>query len=107
MPILASKFHEFDMNDLNFGNFYLNLHIVTARKPKFPRPGDLLMDGTRQEMAQFKYEKMARRTGETKNGVLVGDLVDLIEKENAWRGTFELNLNSNGLDRAFSPLRER
>lgn len=33
---------------------------MTGRKPKYPRPGDLLVDGTRQEMTSSKYDAMAR-----------------------------------------------
>ena len=42
------------------GKFYLNLHIVTGRKPKDPRPGDLLVNGDRKEMTQGVYNAMAR-----------------------------------------------
>jgi hypothetical protein len=42
------------------GDYYLNLHIVTGRKPCHPRAGDLLLSGSRQEMTASKYEAMAR-----------------------------------------------
>jgi hypothetical protein len=42
------------------GSYYLNLHIVTGYKPHKPRPGDLLMDGTRQGMSESTYDAMAR-----------------------------------------------
>lgn len=35
-------------------------HTVTARKPKYPRAGDLLADGTRKETTATKYDTMAR-----------------------------------------------
>lgn len=91
MPILAARLPEIELDELHSGNFYLNLHVVTARKPKFPRPGDLLMDGTRQEMTPFKYEKMAERRGATKTGVLGGGG---IEKGSGWK-RFESDLHSS------------
>lgn len=36
------------------------MHILTARKPKYPRPGDKLSDGTRQEMTAQKYDAMKK-----------------------------------------------
>jgi hypothetical protein len=45
---------------MEHGIFYLNLHIVTGRKPINPRPGDLLMNGSRQEMTPGVYDAMAR-----------------------------------------------
>lgn len=48
------------MNDLESGACYMNLHVVTGRKPPFPRPGDLLPNGERQEMTASKYDAMAR-----------------------------------------------
>ncbi|APA08227.1 predicted protein [Sclerotinia sclerotiorum 1980 UF-70] len=49
-----------EIEEIESGNYYLTLHIVTARKPRSPRAGDLLMDGTRQEMTDIKYDQMAR-----------------------------------------------
>jgi hypothetical protein len=48
------------MTELESGSYYMNLHIVTGRKPHSPRPGDLLQDGTRQDMTASKYDAMAR-----------------------------------------------
>jgi hypothetical protein len=47
------------MKALGSGSYYLNLHIVAGNKPAFPRPGDLLKDGTRQDMTAAKYNAMA------------------------------------------------
>jgi hypothetical protein len=38
------------MHAMMSGEYYLNLHIVTGRKPLQARAGDLLPDGTRQPM---------------------------------------------------------
>lgn len=89
IPVLAAELPDINLEDINSGNFYLNLHIVTARKPKFPRPGDLLTDGTRQEMTDVKYEKMAERTGAAKNNSLGGG----VEKGGGWK-RFDLDLHS-------------
>jgi hypothetical protein len=45
---VARKFEKLDDEALTSGNYYLNLHIVTGRKPVAPRPGDMLPNGTRQ-----------------------------------------------------------
>lgn len=57
---LFEELPEVDLDDLENGEYHLNLHFVTGRKPKDPRPGDLLADGTRQEMTNLKYDTMAR-----------------------------------------------
>jgi hypothetical protein len=49
-----------ELDEIASGNYYFNLHIVTGRKPPYPRPGDLLSDGTRQEMTASTYDAMAR-----------------------------------------------
>ena len=45
---IAEKFGKLEEDALMSGNYFLNLHIVTGRKPLRPRPGDMLLDGTLQ-----------------------------------------------------------
>jgi len=49
-----------ELDEIASGKYYFNLHIVTGRKPPHPRPGDLLGNGTRQEMTASTYNAMAR-----------------------------------------------
>ena len=64
------------------GDYYLNLHIVTGRKPCHPRAGDLLLNGSRQEMTASKYEAMARtedpKSNQWKRFDLDGELTGLV-----------------------------
>jgi hypothetical protein len=57
---LAANLPQIDFDKISKGNYFINMHIVTARKPKYPRPGDKLMDGTRQEMTAQKYDAMKK-----------------------------------------------
>lgn len=50
-----------DLIDLESGEYHLNLHFVTGRKPKDPRPGDLLANGTQQSMAGLAYDTLSRQ----------------------------------------------
>jgi len=65
------------MAELEIGSYYPNLHIVTGRKPAYPRPGDLLGDATRQDMTAFKYDAMARNDAKLSwtRYCLIADLV--------------------------------
>ncbi|KAB8299796.1 hypothetical protein EYC80_000048 [Monilinia laxa] len=63
---LREKLLPVEVNEIESGNYFLTLHIVTARKPRCPRAGDLLIDGTREEMTDVKYDQMAR-SNELKN----------------------------------------
>ncbi len=60
MPQLRDELPEVEIAELENGSYFLNVHIVTGRKPALPRPGDLLKDGTRQYMTASKYDAMAR-----------------------------------------------
>ncbi|TAQ88271.1 hypothetical protein B7494_g3368, partial [Chlorociboria aeruginascens] len=60
IPTLLEFLPKVEESDLESGKFFLNLHIVTGRKPPFPRAGDLLLNGTRQEMTDSKYDVMTR-----------------------------------------------
>ena len=60
MPQLRDELPQVELARLEFGSYFLNLHIVTGRKPASSRPGDLLKDGTRQYMTASKYDAMAR-----------------------------------------------
>jgi hypothetical protein len=53
---------QLELDAMQSGSYYMNLHIITGRKPRQPRPGDLLLDGTRQEMTTATYDAMARFT---------------------------------------------
>jgi hypothetical protein len=77
MDQLLKELPKVEMVELESGSYYLNLHIVTGRKPAYPRPGDLLGDGTRQDMTASKYDAMARNDAELswKRYCLITDLV--------------------------------
>lgn len=64
------------MEAIESGAYYLNLHIVTGRKACIPRAGDLLLNGTRQEMTALKYEAMARTEAPKSNQWKRFDLED-------------------------------
>jgi hypothetical protein len=57
---LANSLPQTNFDEISRGNFFINMHIVTGRKPKYPRPGDKLVDGTRQEMTASKYDVMKK-----------------------------------------------
>jgi hypothetical protein len=57
---LKAELPKVEPNDLFSGEYHLNFHIVTGRKPSTPRTGDLLANGSRNEMTPFTYEAMAR-----------------------------------------------
>ncbi|ESZ99332.1 hypothetical protein SBOR_0294 [Sclerotinia borealis F-4128] len=60
IPQLRDRFPPVEFEEIESGNYYLTLHIVTARKPRYSRAGDLLIGGTREEMTDVKYDQMAR-----------------------------------------------
>ncbi|THV55180.1 hypothetical protein BGAL_0012g00180 [Botrytis galanthina] len=60
IPQLRESLSPVEIEEIKSGNHYLTLHIVTARKPRCSRAGDLLMNGTREEMTDMKYDQMAR-----------------------------------------------
>ena len=76
------------MEAIESGDYYLNLHIATGRKAYIPRAGDLLLNGTRQEMTALKYEAMARTEA---------------PKPNHWK-RFDLEVGLNGLVHRLSNL---
>ena len=82
-PQLRKKLPQLEMEYITKGDFFLNLHIVTGRKPKWPRPGDLLLDGTRQEMTTSKYSQMAKlndaKSNQWKRFDLDGKLTHMME----------------------------
>jgi hypothetical protein len=57
---LKAELPVIDLADLYSGEYHLNFHIVTGRKPSTPRTGDLLANGSRNEMTPFTYQAMAR-----------------------------------------------
>ncbi len=76
---------------LESGEFFLGLHIVTGRKPKYPRPGDLLLDGTRMEMTHSKYDAMAKlndaKSNQWKRFDLDGKLTSMMKTLGAIHGS--------------------
>ncbi|CAG8962129.1 hypothetical protein HYFRA_00005173, partial [Hymenoscyphus fraxineus] len=60
IPKLRAELPRVEMDEFESGAYYLNLHIVTGRKPQLPRTGDLLKDGERVEMTPSTYDAMAR-----------------------------------------------
>jgi hypothetical protein len=62
-PQLKMAIPELELEAIDSGLYYVNLHIITARKPQNHRLGDLLSDGTRQEMTDQKYDAMIRFDG--------------------------------------------
>jgi hypothetical protein len=67
IPQLRDSLPEVEIDALKSGLYHINLHIVTGRKPAMPRAGDLLLDGSRQEMTDSKYEEMQRRSASLAN----------------------------------------
>jgi hypothetical protein len=64
---LKDALPQVEVHEIESGAYYLNLHIVTGRKPQSLRAGDLLPDGSRQEMTEWKYNAMARFADSTSN----------------------------------------
>lgn len=62
IPLLKENMSAINLNEISLGNYYVNLHVLTARKPELPRDGDMLMDGTRQEMRSMKDDTTVRRS---------------------------------------------
>ncbi|PVH76804.1 hypothetical protein DL98DRAFT_639812 [Cadophora sp. DSE1049] len=60
IPKLCDELPKVEIAEIESGAYFMNLHIVTGRKPYDPRPGDLLRDGSRQEMTASTYDAMAR-----------------------------------------------
>jgi hypothetical protein len=79
MDQLLKELSKVEMAELKSGSYYLNLHIVTGRKPVYPWPGNLLGDGTHQDMTASKYDAMARNDAKLswKRYCLIADLVFL------------------------------
>jgi len=67
IPQLKNNLPKVEVEELKSGIYHINLHIVTGRKPATPRAGDLLADGSRQEMTDMKYEAMQRRVTSVAN----------------------------------------
>lgn len=59
---IAETLPKLELNALNSGSYYINLHIITGRKPHQPRPGDILLDGSREGMTDSKQDSMTRYT---------------------------------------------
>jgi hypothetical protein len=53
-----------EVDAVESGKFYINLHIVTGRKPSNLRTGDLLSDGTRQATKGSKHNAEEATMGE-------------------------------------------
>ncbi|KAF4626436.1 hypothetical protein G7Y89_g11719 [Cudoniella acicularis] len=89
IPKLKAELPAAEVNEIESGLYYLNLHIVTGRKPPKPRTGDLLADGARQEMSPSTYDTMAR-LNDTKSG--------------NWK-RFDSNKEANIILKSFTTLR--
>jgi hypothetical protein len=59
MQQIANSLPQLEIAEMGSGRYFINLHIVTGRKPLQPRPGDLLLDGSRQGMDD-PYDDMSR-----------------------------------------------
>lgn len=53
---LATKLPRLNFDEISFSNFNINMYVVSGRKPKGPRPGDMLRDGTRQGVTTVPFE---------------------------------------------------
>ncbi|KAH8794806.1 hypothetical protein BGZ57DRAFT_848051 [Hyaloscypha finlandica] len=98
------------MAELEIGSYYPNLHIVTGRKPAYPRPGDLLGDATRQDMTAFKYDAMARNDAKLSwtRFDLEGKLSSIMKKLAALPGAPESRTVTRGsVDDGLFPLLSR
>lgn len=88
---LAKELPKIEADAIESGFYYFNLHIVTGRKPKYPRPGDLLLDGTRQEMTTSKYDAMAKlndaKSNQWKRFDLDGKLTSMMKTLGAIHGS--------------------
>lgn len=102
---LAKKLPKIEEDAIASGFYYFNLHIVTGRKPKYPRPGDLLLDGTRQEMTTSKYDAMAKlnnaKSNQWKRFDLDGKLTSMMKTLGAIHGS-ESTLASHSPSKASS-----
>ena len=67
IPVLKSTLPKVDYEELNYANLYVNFHIVTAKKPRFPRAGDMLKDGKRLEMSPQRELAMNRQNDAKSN----------------------------------------
>jgi hypothetical protein len=90
-PQLKSELPVIETAAIESGDYYLNFHIVTGRKPQHSRAGDLLLNGSRQEMTASKYETMAARTNDSKTNHwkrldLDSELTDLVQGLSVLRG---------------------
>ncbi|KAM3080910.1 hypothetical protein ACMFMF_002827 [Clarireedia jacksonii] len=60
IPQLKENLPPVEADAVESGNYYLTVHIVTARKPPFPRAGDRLTNGSREGMSDEKHDYMSR-----------------------------------------------
>lgn len=67
VPLLKANLPAMNLTEISHGNYYINLHVLTARKPKLPKAGDMLMDGMRQEITDMTYDTMVRMNDSTTN----------------------------------------
>ncbi|KAH7321941.1 hypothetical protein BKA65DRAFT_568848 [Rhexocercosporidium sp. MPI-PUGE-AT-0058] len=109
IPKLCDELPKVEISEIESGAYFMNLHIVTGRKPYDPRPGDLLRDGSRQEMTASKYDAMARhhdsKTSQWKRFDLQGKLTTMMQSLSSL--TAPNNLNRTGGDADHFALRSR
>lgn len=83
-----------ELDNLLSGGFYINLHLITGRKPDGQRMGDREEDGTRAFMTEAKYDWMARSLVDTKSTKW--------KRSETYR--IDLDIKLEGLLGNFSPL---
>ncbi|KAL5319974.1 hypothetical protein ACEPPN_013033 [Leptodophora sp. 'Broadleaf-Isolate-01'] len=109
IPKLCEELPKVEISEIESGAYFMNLHIVTGRKPYDPRPGDLLRDGSRQEMTASKYDAMARhhdsKTSQWKRFDLQGKLTTMMQSLTSL--TAPDTLNRTGGDADHLALRSR
>ncbi|PQE16761.1 hypothetical protein CJF30_00003465 [Rutstroemia sp. NJR-2017a BBW] len=60
IPQLEQNLPPVELDAVTSGHYYLTVHVVTARKPPFPRAGDQLRNGSREESSDEKCHCMSR-----------------------------------------------
>ncbi|PQE22215.1 hypothetical protein CJF32_00004578 [Rutstroemia sp. NJR-2017a WRK4] len=60
IPQLEQNLPPVELDAVKSGHYYLTVHVVTARKPPFPRAGDQLRNGSREESSDEKCDCISR-----------------------------------------------
>ncbi|KAF8866037.1 hypothetical protein BDZ45DRAFT_796270 [Acephala macrosclerotiorum] len=90
IPKLLEELSEVELPALETGAYYLNVHIVTGRKPMDLRTGDLMPNGERREMTNSTYDAMARfeaiKSSQWKRFDLDGSITEIMQNLNTLPG---------------------